>query len=166
MDEGSEFTVRLPALPETAVPAAPAETEAAQAMPLMRYRILVVDDNMDTAESTALLLQLEGHEVQTALDGPSALEAATMFHPQIVLLDIGLPGLDGYEVARRLRALPELEGALLVAMTGYGQDEDRDRSRTAGFDGHLVKPVDLDRLKALMWAYPRRKKANDAEETS
>lgn len=166
VDEGSEFTVRLPALPETAVPAAPAETEAAQAMPLMRYRILVVDDNMDTAESTALLLQLEGHEVQTALDGPSALEAATMFHPQIVLLDIGLPGLDGYEVARRLRALPELEGALLVAMTGYGQDEDRDRSRTAGFDGHLVKPVDLDRLKALMWAYPRRKKANDAEETS
>ncbi|WP_434132438.1 response regulator [Methylocaldum sp. GT1BB] len=79
---------------------------------------------------------------------------------------MGLPGLDGYEVARRLRALPELEGALLVAMTGYGQDEDRDRSRTAGFDGHLVKPVDLDRLKALMAAYPRRKKVNDAEETS
>jgi len=160
--KGSEFTVRLPALPETAIPAAPAKTEAAEGTPVIHHRILVVDDNVDAAESTALLLQLEGHEVRTAFDGPQALEAAQTFRPQIVLLDIGLPRLDGYEVARRLRALPELGTPLLVAMTGYGQAEDRDRSRSAGFDEHLVKPVEIDQIKGLMAAYACRQKASNA----
>jgi two-component system CheB/CheR fusion protein len=165
--KGSEFTVRLPALPGTALPTASAEAEAAEGKPVARRRILIVDDNTDTAESMALLLQLEGHEVRTAFDGPGALDAAKIFHPQIVLLDIGLPGLDGYEVARRLRALPEPETPLLVAMTGYGQAEDRGRSHAAGFDEHLVKPVDLDRLKALTAAGPPlRQKAGDAAELS
>jgi two-component system CheB/CheR fusion protein len=163
---GSEFAVRLPALTETAIPAAPVETEAAEGMPFVRRRVLLVDDNTDMAESMALLLRLEGHEVRTAFDGPGALEAAKTFHPEIVLLDIGLPGLDGYEVARRLRALPELGTPLLVALTGYGQAEDRDRSQAAGFDEHLIKPVDLDRLKALMAAYPLRRKAINAAEHS
>ncbi|HYE36139.1 chemotaxis protein CheB [Methylocaldum sp.] len=162
--KGSEFTVRLPALPEMAIPVAPAETEAAKGTPAVRCRILVVDDNADTAESTALLLQLEGHEVQTAYDGPDAVEAAKTFHPQIVLLDIGLPGLDGYEVARRLRALPELGTPLLVAMTGYGQAEDHDRSQAAGFDEHLVKPVAPDQIKSLVVGYPLRQKTINAAE--
>lgn len=113
-------------------------------------RILVVDDNQDGAESVALLLGLRGHEVRVAFDGAEGLRAFDAFAPQVVLLDIGMPGMTGYEVARRLRAAPASRGVLLVAMTGSGQDEDRRRSREAGFDHHLVKPVDFDVLLGLL----------------
>jgi DNA-binding response OmpR family regulator len=113
-----------------------------------RRRILVVDDSQDSAESLALLLELHGHEVRTAFAGPAALEAASTFLPEIVLLDIGLPGMDGYEVARRLRV--EHDGCRLIALTGYGREDDRERSREAGFDHHLVKPVDLAELTRVL----------------
>ena len=110
----------------------------------------MVDDNVDAAESLALWLRLKGHEVQVAYEGTGALEMAEFFHPQVVLLDIGMPGMNGYEVARRLRQRPDLRAVQLVAMTGYGQEEDRRRSREAGFDDHLVKPVDPGRLESLL----------------
>jgi two-component system, chemotaxis family, CheB/CheR fusion protein len=150
--QGSEFTVRVPALAEAPrgpegngkqVPAANGNTRT----PFQR--LLVVDDNRDSAESLALLLQVQGYEVQTAHDGLAALERARVFRPDVVLLDIGLPRMDGYEVARRLRQ----EGghqAVLVALTGYGTDEDQRRSQAAGFDHHLLKPVELDALHELL----------------
>jgi PAS domain S-box-containing protein len=112
-------------------------------------RVLVVDDNRDSAESIALLAEIWGHEVQTVHDGPSALDAAASSLPEVVLLDIGLPGMDGYEVARRLRQ-EWGKKLVLIAMTGYGMDEDRRRSRDAGFDHHLVKPVDPEALRVLL----------------
>lgn len=105
------------------------------------FRILVVDDNVDSAESLALFLTLKGHEVRTAHDGQHAIEAVRTFAPAVVLLDIGLPGISGYEVARRLRDNPELRKTFLVALTGYGQAEDLRRAKEAGFDHHLVKPA-------------------------
>jgi CheY-like chemotaxis protein len=113
-------------------------------------RILVVDDNFDSAESLELLLGLQGHEVRTAADGLEAIETARSFRPEIVLLDIGLPRMDGYEVARRMRAEPGLAGAVLIAMTGYGREEDVRRSMESGFDRHMVKPLDFDQLDALL----------------
>ena len=112
-------------------------------------RVLVVDDNRDSAESVALLAEIWGHEVRTALDGPAALEIAAAYRPEIILLDIGLPGMDGYEVARELRQ-GQGDGPVLVAMTGYGMEEDRRRSQEAGFDHHLVKPVDPEALRGLL----------------
>jgi CheY-like chemotaxis protein len=114
----------------------------------------VIDDNVDAADSLALLLRLAGHEVRTANDGPTALEIATEFRPEVALVDIGLPGIDGYEVARRLRAMPECQGALLIALTGYGQAEDRRRSLEAGLDEHLVKPVDPAALEKVLALAP------------
>jgi CheY-like chemotaxis protein len=105
-----------------------------------------VDDNVDAVESLALYLKLQGHEVRTACDGPAALQVATELRPQVVLLDIGLPGMDGYEVAREMRKRAELQNVVLVAMTGWGQEEDRRRSKEAGFDVHLVKPVEFETL--------------------
>jgi two-component system, sensor histidine kinase len=116
----------------------------------MPKRVLVVDDNYDSAESIGMLVELWGHEVRTVFDGPSALAEAPVFRPDVVLLDIGLPGIDGYEVARRLRSERGLASVLLVAMTGYGQESDRQLSSAAGFDRHLVKPVDLKSLQALL----------------
>ena len=113
-------------------------------------RVLVVDDNVDSAQSLGMLAELLGNDIRLAYDGPSALEAAQEFNPDVVLLDIGLPGMDGYEVARRLRALPGLRDVLLVAQTGWGQADDRARARAAGFDHHLVKPVDPDELQQLL----------------
>lgn len=113
-------------------------------------RILVVDDNPDAVRSTAMLLTLGGYEVRTATSGTVALEIARQFRPEVALLDVGMPGMDGYEVARRLRREPTLRQVLLVALTGWGKDEDRQRSREAGFDHHLVKPVDLEQLQALL----------------
>jgi CheY-like chemotaxis protein len=115
-----------------------------------RFRILVVDDSIDAATSTALLLRLSGHEVSIAHDGNAAIDMARSVRPQVVLLDIGLPLMDGYEVARRLRALPATDKASIIALTGYGQPQDIQRSREAGFDHHLVKPVDPARLEALL----------------
>jgi CheY-like chemotaxis protein len=145
---GSEFVVHFPA-PEVAAltPEAPPVAAATAHRPL---RVLVVDDNLDAAESLVMLLGLDGHEVRMAHSGVEALEAAAVFRPEVVLLDIGLPGMDGYEVARRLREQNDGAETLLVAMTGYGQEEDRRRSRAAGFHRHLVKPVDLNDLRALL----------------
>lgn len=106
--------------------------------------MLVVDDNRDSAESMATLLRLSGHDVSTAHDGPSALSYAAARRPEIILLDIGLPGMTGYEVAKKIRALSGLARVRLVAMTGYGQEEDRRRASDAGFDSHFVKPLDVD----------------------
>ena len=145
---GAEFTVRLPLVP---VPAESEPPRAADTAPVAAQKILVVDDNRDTARTAALLLEASGHEVQTAHDGPTALEIARQFRPQSILLDIGLPGLNGYEVARTLRN-EGFEQTTIVAISGYGQAEDRQRSREAGFDHHLVKPVNhrvlLDVLRA------------------
>jgi two-component system CheB/CheR fusion protein len=115
-------------------------------------RILVVDDLPDIVESMALVVRLAGHDVVTAADGLAALEAARKFRPDVVLLDIGLPGMDGYEVARRLREAEETRKTMIVAVTGYGQDEDRRQAFAAGFDYHLTKPVDPDALQALLAA--------------
>jgi CheY-like chemotaxis protein len=115
-----------------------------------KRRLLVVDDNRDAAESMSMLLQMWGHEVVFAYDGPSALAAAERWQPEAVFLDIGLPGMDGYEVAERLRELPYAKGAVLIAITGYGQDDDRQRSLRAGIDHHLVKPVAPDALRSLI----------------
>ncbi|MGH7818834.1 MAG: response regulator [Candidatus Binatia bacterium] len=114
------------------------------------WRILVVDDNVDAAESLACLLGLLGHDVRVAHDGPSALAAAAGRSPDVVFLDLGLPGMDGYEVARRLRSEPRFASTVLVALTGYGQDEDRRRSEEAGFDHHLVKPVEPQAIESLL----------------
>jgi CheY-like chemotaxis protein len=145
--QGSEFIVRLPVVARR-----PSPDRAAQHPASGRKvrRILVVDDNVDGLETLATLLELSGHEVRTASDGPAALTAAAEFRPEVVLLDIGLPGMDGYEVARRLRANPLFNGARLIALTGWGQDSDRDRSHDAGFDLHLVKPVDPAELQRVL----------------
>jgi CheY-like chemotaxis protein len=112
-------------------------------------RVLVVDDNLDSAETMAELVRIWGYEVRTAHDGPAALECARSFRPNVVLLDVGLPGMDGYELARRLRA-EGLAGDLLVSVTGYGQEEDRRKAQEAGFDHHLTKPVNPDMLQRLV----------------
>lgn len=109
-------------------------------------RILVVDDNRDSANSLGMVLEVEGHKVESVYTAQDALERVGSFKPDVVLLDIGLPGMDGYEVARRIRELPGLERVRLVALTGYGQADDKERTRSAGFDGHLVKPVDFSLL--------------------
>jgi PAS domain S-box-containing protein len=147
--QGSEFIVRLPAAPaHSAVP--DQRRNERPGPPLAQQRVLVADDNRDAADSLALLLQLVGQEVRTAYDGPSAVAAANEFRPALVLLDIGMPGLDGYEVARRLRGDPTLAGMRIVALTGWGQTADRRRSADAGFDQHLTKPVDFDALQRLL----------------
>jgi two-component system, OmpR family, response regulator len=113
-------------------------------------RVLVVDDSPDSAESLALLLQFDGHVVQTAANGEHALATASSFSPEAVLLDIGLPGMDGYEVARRLRQLANCPDALLIALTGYGHEKDRATALAAGFDAHLVKPADPVAINSLL----------------
>jgi CheY-like chemotaxis protein len=116
----------------------------------VRRRILIVDDNRDSAQTMAALLQAWGHEVQTAYDGPAAVSAADDFRPEAIFLDLGLPGMNGYDVAKHLRAAAELAPAMLVAFTGYGQDEDRRRVLDAGFDHHLLKPVDPALLEKII----------------
>jgi CheY-like chemotaxis protein/nitrogen-specific signal transduction histidine kinase len=113
-------------------------------------RVLIVDDNRDGAQSLALMLDLEGHDVRTAADGLEALQIAEEFQPNVVLLDIGMPGIDGYETARRLRARPWAKSVLLCAQTGWGQEDDKRRARSAGFDRHLVKPVDPEELSRIL----------------
>ena len=150
LGHGSEFIVRLPLLQETPAAAAAVGEHPEWTSEGPARRILIVDDNRDNAEMLALVLRLNGHEVCTAYDGQAALDSARGQPPDVVLCDIGLPGMSGLEVARLLRQDPGLKDALLVALTGYGQDEDRLRSQEAGFNAHLVKPVDLDALQALL----------------
>jgi CheY-like chemotaxis protein len=142
---GSEFVVRLP------IDAGGASAEAPSAADSNRaFRILVVDDNPDAAVSLSTLLELEGHEPITVHDGTAALEAAEKHRPDVVLLDIGLPHMNGHEVCRRLRALPIGKNLVVVALTGWGQEEDRRKSKDAGFDAHLVKPVHYATLASLL----------------
>lgn len=115
-------------------------------------RVLIVDDNVDAAEILSDTLTLKGHRTWVAHDGPAALALAENVHPQVALVDIGLPVMDGYELARRLRELPSSSGIRLVAVTGYGQDSDRERSASAGFHHHLVKPVNLSDVDAVLGA--------------
>jgi CheY-like chemotaxis protein len=146
--QGSEFIVRIPAIESK--PRTAAERKSSASTSNQQLRILVVDDNVDAAESIAMLLSMDGHDVRSVHDAQRALDLAAEFLPDLVLLDIGLPGMDGYEVARRLRSRAEITQTRLVAVTGYGQQEDRDRAREAGFDQHLVKPVEPDALNAVL----------------
>jgi len=149
LGQGSEFTARLPVL--LSVPERRQTPPISPVEPRARFRrILVVDDNADLATTTTILLRLAGHKVAMAHDGPSALAAAVDFHPHVVLLDLGLPGMDGYEVARRFRQDPGLARVRLIALTGYGQQLDRQRSEAAGFDHHLVKPAAPEQLEELL----------------
>jgi CheY-like chemotaxis protein/two-component sensor histidine kinase len=152
---GSTFSVTLPmAATDLSVPVSAPLTKAGP-VPSSR-RVLIVDDNPDGAESLALLLEFSGYEVHRASDGEEGLVAAHRLQPDVVLLDIGLPRLNGYEVCARLRQSETTRDLMLIALTGWGQEEDRTRSRAAGFDAHLVKPVDHDRLLALLAIAPRR----------
>ncbi|HTV76865.1 MAG TPA: response regulator [Steroidobacteraceae bacterium] len=149
--QGSSFVVRLNMLnvpPLRAVPlvAEPVVANAGR----MKARVLIVDDNRDGAQGLALMLDMEGHEVRTAADGLEALEIAEEFQPHVVLLDIGMPGIDGYETARRLRMRPWAQSTLLCAQTGWGQEDDKRRARTAGFDRHLVKPIDPEEISRIV----------------
>jgi signal transduction histidine kinase/CheY-like chemotaxis protein len=167
LSRGSEFVVRLPILDPSHVNAATRLSEPDPTIQLKgpsqapSLRVLVVDDNVLSAQSLAMVLKLDGHDVQVAHDGQAALESVRQLRPEVVLMDIGLPGMDGYEVARRLREDAELAAGivLLAAVTGYAEDDARRRSREAGFDHHLVKPVDPDGVLALLasleWAKPQ-----------
>ncbi len=147
---GSEFVVRLPVLSDVPMPEPEPEPIGKESTSLPRRRILVVDDNRDAADSLAALLKLAGHETETAYDGLDAVDRAETFRPELILLDIGLPKLGGYEVARRIREQPWGNGTVLVALTGWGHEDDRENSRTAGFRDHLVKPVKHDALMKLL----------------
>ena len=148
LGKGSEFLVHLP----LSAPPAAAKEEPARPPRKRRVarRVLVVDDNRDQAESLGMLLEIFGHQVRIAFDGGQALTIAEEFKPQLVLLDIGLPGMSGYDVARRLREMPGLDGAVLVAQTGWGEEADRQRSVEAGIDRHLVKPVDIQVVEEIL----------------
>jgi signal transduction histidine kinase len=163
LGKGSEFLIRLPLFiresvesgqPLQQLSALEQSMTNAEGPTRTQRRILVADDNNDALESLATLLQLSGHEVYTAANGAMALESAEQHRPEVVLLDIGMPKLDGYEVARRIRAQPWGQRITLVALTGWGQESDRRRSQEAGFDSHLVKPLDLDKLTELLAALP------------
>jgi CheY-like chemotaxis protein len=147
--QGSEFVVRLPVVltPDPRPPLPPNE-KATPTGPSVR--VLVVEDNVDTATSLALLLTESGHDVRTAHDGPTALGAALDYRPDVALLDIGLPGLDGFEVAKRMRQQPIFQKVMMVAMTGYGKASDRQRSQEAGFDHYLVKPVKFEKVQEIL----------------
>ena len=145
---GSEFVVRLPVV-QHAAPLIEPSTEK----PILfgeSLRILVVEDNVDAAETLTILLETSGHKVRTANDGLAALQAALEYRPHVVLLDIGLPGMDGFSVARQLREQPTLANIVLVAMTGYGEVVARQKSSEAGFNHHLVKPADFRKLQEIL----------------
>jgi CheY-like chemotaxis protein/two-component sensor histidine kinase len=147
---GSEFVVRLPAHDGIPPAAFSPNRDRAAATPLPRRRVLLADDNKDAVDTLAMLLTLLGQDVRKAYSGEEALVIAAEHRPEIVLLDLGMPDLDGFEVARKLREQPALNGARLVAITGWGQQEDRRRTRDAGFDEHLIKPVDAATLRRVL----------------
>jgi len=147
---GSEFAVRLPALADRPAPRADAPAQAQPPSAPAGASVLVVDDNLPSADALAGLLRLSGYRAQAVHDGREAIAEAQRLRPDVVLLDIGLPGLDGYQVAEQLRRVPGMESATIIAITGYGEDHARRRSREVGFDHHLVKPVDYDNLLALL----------------
>jgi len=147
---GSEFVVRLPLLAGEVPRRAPPSSQPAAAPSAATRRVLIVDDHQDSADSLGMLVRRWGHEAWSAYDGPAALALATQRKPDVVLLDLGLPGMDGFEVARRLRAIPGLEHVRIVALTGYGRSQDQRASEQAGFDLHWVKPVHAATLAALL----------------
>jgi signal transduction histidine kinase/CheY-like chemotaxis protein len=151
--KGSEFVIRLPrsVAVEVAEPQhrPPAEAQKREARQL---RVLVVDDSVDSAESMAIILEMSGHDVRKAHNGPDALSAASEYRPDIVLMDIGMPGMRGHEVAQKMRETAATRDVVLIAMTGYGRQVDREQSRAAGFDHHLVKPLDFDKLNEVLTA--------------
>jgi signal transduction histidine kinase/ActR/RegA family two-component response regulator len=151
LGKGSEFVVRLPLVAAASDEAVAPAAERAAASP---HRVLVIDDNADAAATLRMMLELQGHDARAVFSGPAALDTLAEFEADVVLLDLGMPGMDGFEVAHRIRALRGGRDLLLVALTGWGQDEDRRRTAEAGFDEHLTKPVDAARLAALL--------ANDA----
>jgi len=146
--QGSEFIVRLPVLSRDEVAAQHGPDVASESQP--QRRVLIVDDNRDSADSLAMLMQITGNKTYMAHDGVEAVEAVEKYRPEVVLLDIGLPGMDGHEVCRRVREQPWGKDIIVIALTGWGQEDDRRKSEEAGFDGHLVKPVDYDKLLELL----------------
>lgn len=159
--QGSEFVIRLPLIPASLH--APAKEPPLDHKPaLQRHRVLVVDDIQASAKTLAMMLSTINQQVTTCNDGPAAIEAVQRDRPDVVFLDIGMPGMDGYEVARRLRANPDLASLTLVALTGYGQTDDRRQAHDAGFDHHLVKPASLDVLEQLLASVPVSFPANDS----
>jgi CheY-like chemotaxis protein len=154
--KGATFSVILPCISAVETPEDKQRAAHAVARPsheVYGRRVLVVDDNVDAAESTAAFLRLEGHEVKAVHDGLQALASLKVFDPHVVVLDIGLPGLDGYAVARQLRERGDTNHVLLIALTGYGQKEDRARSQDAGFHHHFVKPADPRTIQAAIAAW-------------
>jgi CheY-like chemotaxis protein len=145
---GSTFTVLIPRL--EAVPESAASQPALAELSQGNRRILIVEDNADAREALREALEQAGHQIFEATSGSSGVESALAHHPDVALIDIGLPGIDGYEVARRIRSASEARGMMLVALTGYGSPEDRRRSAQAGFDAHLVKPLNFDQLADLL----------------
>jgi CheY-like chemotaxis protein len=149
LGKGSEFIVKLPLTSPSSAHFS-REAHLDHVPPSSGRRLLVVDDNRDAAVSLSMLLRLQGHEVRVAHDGPTALKTAASFRPEMMFLDIGMPGMDGFEVARRVRTTPGLEATVLTALTGWGQKEDRRRTAEAGFNHHLVKPPDPEALAGVL----------------
>jgi CheY-like chemotaxis protein len=161
---GAEFTVRLPIMAPQMAGLSSQKRESGAIPRIARQRILVADDNHDAAEALSLQLQLAGHDVRTAHDGVEALAVAEAFEPDIVLLDLGMPKMDGYEVARQVRMRPQGRRVKLIALTGWGQQQDRDRTSAAGFDAHLVKPVaEAHLFRALATAVQTRQPTEGAQ---
>ena len=150
IDQGSTFTVILPTVsspvPEPQTTQSQPAKEAAPAC----HRIMVVDDNVDAAETLVMLLDISGHDARAAFGGQEALDVAMTFRPEVVFLDIGLPGMDGYEVARQLLAAPDTASTKLIALTGWGTEQDIQKSKKAGFHAHLTKPVDPEMVEAVL----------------
>jgi PAS domain S-box-containing protein len=155
IDQGSKFNVTLPIAPKI-ISEFPVIAQPSVTAPVARRRILVVDDNVDAAQTMAMLLELSGHETRTAFDGQEALDVAPAFQPDVVFLDIGLPAMNGYEVGRRLLADPLTASARLIALTGWGTEDDIRKSKMAGFHAHLTKPVDPDAVEAMLATLPAR----------
>jgi CheY-like chemotaxis protein len=147
-DQGSEFVVQLPVIDKPVVVSSTVSEVAPQSS--SQRRVLIVDDNIDSADSLAMLLEITGNQTYLAHDGLEAIESIEKYRPEVVLLDIGLPELDGHEVCRRVREQPWGKDIRIIALTGWGQDDDRRKSEEAGFNGHLVKPVDYEKLLALL----------------
>jgi len=147
---GSQFTVRLPALAAASAAQAPSLASAVPIATVGKLRVLVVDDNLDAVQTLGRLVRLLGHVAHLAYDGEQAIAAASEWQPQVILMDIGMPKLNGYEAAQRIRATSWGQHMVLIAATGWGQEDDKRRTKEAGFDHHLVKPVDTNLLRELL----------------
>ena len=155
LGQGSAFVVKLPCVVESRLGDASQAVDAAPSDATRAQRILLADDNVDLAESLSLRLEMSGHDVRVANDGAAALEMAATFVPDFAFLDIGLPKINGYDLARRLRAMPAQNACVFVAVTGWGQEDDRRKAREAGFDHHLVKPVEPEQILDAIATYRR-----------